>query len=479
MKKKLLYAVALIVVGLGGCKKDFLETKPYDADDAAAAFSTPEKVAAAMNGLYDIMTRSGFTNHVLLTTEVKGRDMFVVSTGNYGRFVNEYRFLQSPTVGYGFQFWRDGFALLNNSNRAIVNLPDAPISAALKTQNIAEARAIRAWTYHQLIRLFAQPYTVDSNSVGLPKIEVPLSPNDVVPQRAAVKEIYAFMLSDLQYAKANLTRTGDVYKFTKEAIDGMLARVYLDMGNWSKAAEHAKLARARNPLAAASTLLDGFVDPTSEWIFGLDYRSDDNTGYLQLASFLEPYDIGYSTFRATPSYYALFADNDIRKKQFYVNLDLVNYNPGDALQRDTPLIRKNGYLMNKFYFRDAWDLDMPLMRSAEMYLIEAEAEAEMNHDDLAQAALFEVQKRAITGAVKSTNTGAALKNEISVERRKELQGEGFAFFDIIRRKETLTRVSPEHWSPITLAPGDYRNILPIPQQEREASGMQQNAGYPL
>lgn len=118
------------------------------------------------------------------------------------------------------------------------------------------------------------------------------------------------------------------------------------------------------------------------------------------------------------------------------------------------------------------------MRSAEMFLIEAEAQSELNRDDLAQKALFEVQKRAITGATISTNTGVALKNEIRDERRKELYGEGFRLYDITRRKETLIRTSADHWSPITLAPGDFRNILPIPRNEIDVSGIKQNVGYP-
>lgn len=224
-------------------------------------------------------------------------------------------------------------------------------------------------------------------------------------------------------------------------------------------------------------MLEGFVDPNDEWIWTLVYRSDDNTGYVQIASFQEPYNIGYSTFRATTSFLNMFAANDIRRRQFYVNLDMVATLEGDALRRDDILFSRDGYLMNKFWFRDAWDLNVPMMRSAEMYLIEAEAESELGRDGLAQDALFAVQARAIAGAVKSTNTGTALKNEIRDERRKELYGEGFRFYDLTRRKETLTRTAPEHWVPITLATGDYRNILPIPRAETDVSGMEQNTGY--
>ncbi|ANE52038.1 RagB/SusD family nutrient uptake outer membrane protein [Flavisolibacter tropicus] len=477
MKRSLFYILFAGMV-FSGCKKDFLETKPTTSIDAPDAFSTPDKVTAAMNGLYDLMTLSTFTNHIMLTTDIKGGDMLVVSTGNYSRFVTEYQFLQSPTAGYGTQFWRDGFRLISNTNQAIKNLPTAPISDAQKNDFLAEARMIRAWGNYQLVRLFGQPYSVAPTSLGIPKLETPIGEKDPTPARATVKEIYDFIVADLTFAATNLSSTrNSVFRVTKNAAYGMLARVYLDMEQWKLASDNAKLARAGFSLAPGADLLKGFVDPTSEWIWGLDYRSDDNSGYLQVASFQEPYDIGYSTFRATSTFFNLFAADDIRKKLFYVNETKVATYEGDALQRDKPMISRDGYLMNKFYFRSAWDLDVPLMRSAEMYLIEAEAEAELGNTVPAQTALYAVQKRSIPTAVISANTGNALKAEIQVERRKELFGEGFRFFDILRRKETLVRTSPEHWAPLTLAPGAQKNILPIPQSEREVSGLPQNPGY--
>lgn len=482
MKKhsKILSLLVCVAVFATACKKDFLDTKPHDSIDAGSAFSTPERVEAAMTGLYDIVTNSAFNTQLSLTQDVKGGDMLVVSTGNYNRFVTEYQFLQSPTAGYGGGFWTQAYRLITNCNVAITELPNSPISDNLKTDYLAEARALRAWGHLQLVRLFAQPYAYNKTLPGIPVVDKVLAPSDAVPPRGTVEDTYKAITDDLLFAKANIstTRANNSGRLVINTVNGLLARVYLDMEVWDKAAEHAKLARTGYPLAPASTLLDGFIDKTSEWIWTLIYRSDDNTGYVQIASFQEPYDMGYSTFRATEAFMNMFSSNDIRQKQFYVNVDKVLTYEGDALQRDAPYYSRNGYLMNKFYFRDAWDLNVPMMRSAEMFLIEAEAESEQNHDGLAQDALFEVQRRAITGAVKSTNTGTALKTEIRNERRKELYGEGFRFYDITRKKETLTRTAPAHWSAITLAPGDFRNILPIPQAEREISNIPQNTGYP-
>ncbi|MGN7720708.1 RagB/SusD family nutrient uptake outer membrane protein [Chitinophaga sp. 22620] len=478
--KRLLYIFlsgSLLVAS--GCGKDFLEPLPSADIAAETAFSTPEKVTAAMNGLYDLITTSSFNTQISLTQDIKGGDMVLLKTGNYNRFLTEYQFLQSPTAGYGGVFFRDAYKLITNTNVAITELPKSPISDDLKNDYLAEARALRAWAHLQLVRLFAQPFAVNQNAPGIPVVDKVIGANDPIPGRGTVKADYDFILADLLFAKASLStgRTGGDGRFTVNAVNGLLARVYLDMQQWQLASDHAKLARTGYPLQPAATLLEGFVDPNDEWIWTLVYRSDDNTGYVQIASFQEPYNIGYSTFRATTSFLNMFAANDIRRRQFYVNLDMVATLEGDALRRDDILFSRDGYLMNKFWFRDAWDLNVPMMRSAEMYLIEAEAESELGRDGLAQDALFAVQARAIAGAVKSTNTGTALKNEIRDERRKELYGEGFRFYDLTRRKETLTRTAPDHWVPITLATGDYRNILPIPRAETDVSGMEQNTGY--
>lgn len=478
--KKIFLSLLLLTLILSGCKKEFLDTRPYDAIDEAAAFTSAERVDAAMTGLYDLITTAAFNTHLSLTSDIQGGDMVVVSAGNYGRFVTEYQYLQSPTLGYGGGFWNGAYKLITNCNVAIAQLPNAPISEPLKTDYLAEARALRAWAHLQLVRTFSQPFAYDKTMPGIPIVDKVLQPSDPIPSRGTVKEVYDFITADLVYARQNMSasRTNNSGRLVLNAVNGLLARVYLDQELWSEAAASAKLARNGYPLSPAATLLNGFIDKTPEWIWTLSYRSDDNTGYVQVASFQEPYDIGYSTFRATSSFLNLFANDDIRRLQFYVNLNKVATYSGNALQRDAILFSRDGYLMNKFYFREAWDLNLPMMRSAEMYLIEAEAEAEQGHAALAQDALFEVQRRAIPGAVKSTNTGAALNLEIRNERRKELYGEGFRHYDLLRKKETLVRTAPEHWSAITLAPGDFRNVFPIPQAEREVSNIPQNAGYP-
>ena len=84
------------------------------------------------------------------------------------------------------------------------------------------------------------------------------------------------------------------------------------------------------------------------------------------------------------------------------------------------------------------------MRASEMLLIEAEARARNNQDAQAQDALFILARQRDPNYVKSTRTGAALINEIMTQRRVELWGEGFRFYDLKRLNLPLDRTGANH-----------------------------------
>ncbi|HEY0899803.1 MAG TPA: RagB/SusD family nutrient uptake outer membrane protein [Sphingobacteriaceae bacterium] len=464
-KTAMLAAAFVLSLGFSSCKKDFLEVTPTQSIQNGDAFTSAEKLEAAMTGIYDINTNSAYTNNVIMNADVKGEDVLVASTNNYNRFITGYQFSEIVTSGELRDHWQFSYRLIANANQLIANTPNAPVAEAVKNQYIAEARAMRASAYFTLIREFAKPYSLDPEALGVPIIDKPIGPSES-PARAKVKDVYAFILEDLKFAEANFPATKkDVMRITLNAIQGLQARVYLTMGNWAEASKYAKLARTGYALSTGNALLAGFADKTSEWIWAVDMRSDDNQGYLQVPSFYDPYDIGYSSFRASNEFVNLFADTDIRKNQFRIPA-VSGGDPKLGQYRPT----NDGYFMSKFIFRGAWDNDMVLMRSSEMYLIEAEAEARLGNEPAAKTALLAIQQRAGVTSSESANTGEALIQEILVERRKELFGEGHRFYDILRTKQTLDRsASTSHWSKVVIPAGDKRLTYPIPQAEIDAN----------
>ncbi|RDC56816.1 RagB/SusD family nutrient uptake outer membrane protein [Pedobacter chinensis] len=471
--------VMLLLVSATACKRDFLEVTPTQQINAKEAFSSPAKIQAAMTGIYDLTTFSGYTNNMILSADVKGNDVMIVSgAANYNRFVAQYQFIETVNSADVAAWWEYSYKVVSNANQFVENIPASPISDALKTEYLAEARALRAYTYFWLVRWFAQPYSVNPDALGVPILRKPLGPNETSPSRDKVKDVYAFILEDLKYAETNLPTTGrtSIYRMSVPAIQGILARVYLTMGNWAEASRYAKLARAAKPLSTAAALLTGFNNPTSEWIYAINVRTDDNQGFLAVSSFYDPYDVGYSSFRVTDDFFNSFAANDERKKQF-----LVKSSPTAAASTGEYRRRGEGYLINKFDFTTTNANNQVLIRSSEMYLIEAEAEARLTNEAVAKQALLAVQQRAGVATTVSANTGNALIEEILTERNKELYGEGHKFFDLLRTNKGVNRTgSTVHWKIVNFPSGDNRLVSPIPQAELDANPVlkpQQNPGY--
>ena len=470
--KLTLFSLTFCLLAIGGCKEEFLEVTPNAQINAKDAFSTPEKISAAMTGLYDLTTsfNPDYTNNMILNADVKGGNVMVVSgAGNYGRYINGYQFIETVNAAEASNYWTVGYRIISNANQFVTYIPGSPITDVQKSSYLAEARALRAEAYFWLVRWFGKPYTLDPEAPGVPLVKAPLGPNETPPGRSKVKEVYDFILEDLKFAEANIPARTTIYRMNKAAIQGYLARVYLTMGNYPEASKYAKLARADKPLSTGAALLTGFNNPTSEWIYAINVRADDNQGFLSVSSFYDPFDIGYSSFRVTDEFLNSFSEADIRKKQFLVN--------GKYSRRGT-----EGYLINKFDFNTTPANNQVLIRSSEMYLIEAEAEARQGaaNETAAKAALLAIQARAGVATAPSAKTGQALIDEILAERDKELYGEGHKFFDLLRTKTPVVRTAGSHWSIVNFQPGDNKLVLPIPQSEIDANPnlrSQQNPGY--
>lgn len=119
--------------------------------------------------------------------------------------------------------------------------------------------------------------------------------------------------------------------------------------------------------------------------------------------------------------------------------------------------------------------DVTLLRSSEMYLILAEAYAKAAQPLDAQNTLFVLTSKRDPSAVKSTNLGTALVDEILVNRRVELWGEGFRYFDLKRLNQALDRtVVPNYVSTsvaemMKIPAGDVKWEFFIPRSEIEAN----------
>ena len=130
------------------------------------------------------------------------------------------------------------------------------------------------------------------------------------------------------------------------------------------------------------------------------------------------------------------------------------------------------HILLSFGYLDSFSEDVPLMRLSEMYLIEAEALARSGRDPEAKSILFELQIIEMTKPIESNNTGEDLIEEILLERRKELYGEGLADYTDNRRLGRPIERDEAHIRRYRFnIPGDSPCLLyQIPLSENEFNG---------
>jgi starch-binding outer membrane protein, SusD/RagB family len=462
--KYILSLVLILTLALSSCKKDFLDLKPSDSIDSETALKDSAKLESFITGMYDLSDYAYFMGHIIMSSDVRGGDVIVRNYSNYGRFVPDYQFNIVVTYYMPDYVYLYGYKLITAANLIINAVPESSFGDAYKNSVIAEARALRSMAYYYMSKFFCQPYSVNPSGMGLPMLEKAVGPDEEFPARGTVQQLYDFMVADFEFAKLNIgnRNNGKAYYMNSLAVKGFLARIYLEMGNWSNAQLNAAAAHQGLGLQAGLNL-DGFGKANSEWIFGLNHTADDNNGYLLVSSFYEPTDDGYSSFKASHQFYDLYEATDTRLDWF------------GALEMPA-----NAYKVTKFEWpgTSKWALDQVLMRRAEMYLIEAEALAEQDLLDDALVPLNIVQVRSNATPTITGHTKSELIQLILEERRKELFGEGFASYDLQRRNLPLNRTSAGHWAPLTLPANDSKFLYPIPKREIDSNPqIVQNDGY--
>lgn len=111
---------------------------------------------------------------------------------------------------------------------------------------IAQARVLRAMTYHYLANYYAEPYSASTKD----HLSVPLNTSSSVESKSpqvSIETLYNFIIDDLTAAIKHLPKQGEsIFHPTLSSGYGMLARVYLSMSNYDKAQEYATLALGEN-----------------------------------------------------------------------------------------------------------------------------------------------------------------------------------------------------------------------------------------
>lgn len=472
MKKTIIAALLILTVGTFSSCEDFLIEEPVLKQSNELTFSTYAGLNAAGEALYSMMqSASWYDGQFILQSELRaGNAKNPVSLPGSGRYRNDTQW--NYTASSTSSLWSYAYYTISWANNIINNLNGKSENNVTKQDwdNLkAEALFMRALCHFDLVITYAQPYTSEPNSLGVPVI---LVTENGLPKRNTVKEVYDQVVEDLIAAEGlisdNFTRS-DVSDaaamVSKSAIQALLSRVYLYMGEWQKSADY-----ATKVINSGKYSLVDAADYVSMWsaqaapkggeiifeVFGSNKNEYwDESGWTHLPYITGMGEEGSEDICATSDLFNLFEASDVRKTLFYKN--------------------ENDNMVSKYHGKEGGiprQVNVPILRLAEMYLNRAEA-------ILNGAAISGATARGDMEAI-ANKRGATVPAQPNIfeERRKELFFEGHIVYDYARTGTPLVRTDFDGVNNKDVPFPNYRWAMPIPKREMDANpNMVQNPGY--
>ena len=368
-------------------------------------------------------------------------------------------------------------------------------------QYAREARFLRAFQYWVLIDLFGNPpFVTETSAIGGPP-----------PPQATRSKVFEYIEAELKSIEANMPapRSNEYGRADKGAVWALLARLYLN------AEVYTGTARFTDAIVYAKKVIDGGYSlvtnyqwlmradnnqNTNEFIFSINYDGLKTQGYGG-TTFLTHASVGgdvpattfgvgggWSGIRTTKNLVSLFPDETgaaDKRSQFFTS--------GQKLEIGTLTEFRDGYAVTKYKnikrdgtigsSADFSDVDAPLFRLAEMYLIYAEAVVRGGTGGDAATALQYInalRTRAYGNA--SGNVTSGLTTDFVLdERARELYWEGHRRTDLIRNNKFVESTYLWPWkggvNSGTGVPA-FRKLFPLPSRDVNVNlNLKQNPGY--
>ncbi|MBI9057336.1 MAG: RagB/SusD family nutrient uptake outer membrane protein [Labilibaculum sp.] len=501
MKKINIISILLLFAGLFACTD--LKEEPYLLAPESF-FKTKKDVEAGIFGAYGHMAAETYWGRKFSLTIMLRSDM--VDIGNRAtpsRRVQINDFTSDAYSGMTSVFWPRSYQIISAANSAIAGAEGLAGELDETTVNelIAEARFIRSFAYFNLVRLFGDiPYIGEAVSDPESLFEI---------SKTSKEDVYANIVADLEFAKANLPMTQNSSSRAKRASAyAMLADVHLTLENWSDAYANAKWVidnAAASDIDLEADYQDLFDaskhDGMKEHLFTIDFLGQAKGGsggigvdYITTLTGTQNSDIpGWGAAVPSMAVYNDWDDRDYRKSvafltHQYFNGELKHYSEFPTEKR--PHIDKyNRFPGNAGFANSQSDINYAVYRYADVLLMAAEAGNEVtgpNAELEGYVDLIRERARNAAGTMNDfpENVASGLSKDefrdmVLEERRLELSFEFKRWWDISRRKLGDKVFKGTN----SLEPHDNFNdtkyLLALPQDEldRNPNLLPQNQGY--
>jgi starch-binding outer membrane protein, SusD/RagB family len=430
----------------------------------------------------------------LKTTVLYGRDLVATSEAlaDNTRIINRaggrYQQQGNNAVNNHLGNWEFAYAAINEINLLLEDLPIAELTEEVRVETEGEAKALRALFYFDLARVYG--YEPNTAPAGANMGAVPimlngvLLENDIVRNpRATQGEVYAQIYADLTDALTKAPDGGAPVYITKTFVNALFAKVALYNQDYVNAELYATQAiNLAIPLLSLQAAPAGLVPNgtyVNSWrvavhpesIFEVTFTSAGESigvnesvqsAFSSRVSILTNKIGGYGAVVPTTAFYNLYTASDVRRSLYQLGLDRAASNT--IVIETTKFMGKTGTL-----YMD----NIPVMRTSELFLIRAEAQARQGGKDAgALSDLNAITQRAGLAPYAGL-TGQPLIDAIISQRRLELAFEGDRWFDMKRRGTDVIK------STGNVLFTDFRILAPIPTREIQSHGniLVQNLGY--
>jgi len=405
---KILYIILGSLLLFTACEND-LEQFPTNV----ASSNTLTDYDGVLNAAYFYQHATASPMAVMGDFRADNAFMFEAPYTEFDEFTNGLTAMEDQFFG---PFYAGAYKSILSANNVIENSSDAT--------EIGEAKFLRALAYFKLVRVFGD-VTVNLSAS-------PSTTDGSILKRESAANVYNnVIIPDLQDAIATLGTSINNGRASKYAAQGMLGKVYMQLGDFGKA--ETQLADVVNGAAAADISLQGnFADVfgeandlNSEIIYATQISSSisDEYGFSEFWSWSGGLDTK-SLMPLDPDLVAAFdaVNGDI--------IDTIGVDLRRAVTIDTATMASP-----KFPQSGGPDHDWIELRLADVILMYAEA---LNENGTgAESVLDELDDIRIRAGLNPLdhnvlNTQGLVRQAIQDERRMELAFEGQRWFDLVR-----------------------------------------------
>ena len=517
--------LTLLVLGLNSCSQEFLDRKPTTAVNNDEALTTVTNIQSATVGLMLYFASYGYTGRNLPVIGDLITDNVTTIKGNSGHLLDIERWNISSSLGEISTIWGGSYQIASAAAKVVQaceKLSEGASSDTKKTLDKCKASAltVKVFAEYILTQYYCLPYSAAGNAPG-PQVPLngigstpaemngiilipwnePVSSDNAINanstlETATLEETYKHMHEELEKAIEAFNNSSKDFSSSNAAYFPTLcmaytlqARLYLEQGYYDatyfqKAFEAAELALSNLPNGAQKELVgDGqkFLEqyrsisaPTQEDILTVNFTTSDNLSANSINNM-------FNSYGATVSkdVINLFEDynktNDIRRAIY-------------SETQETPSLEM--YSSCGKYPNQNQINNVPVLRVPELYLIKAEARANISNGDLdndgdykaAMLATLGVRDSSIHGDYnklkeiyfKETNRDNAALQYVLEERRREFATEGHRWFDMRRTKTALTHKNNTDYRIAFTDYPIYAFAFPIPESETNTGAWQNN-----